>query len=125
MDKTETAFHDLSKKIKKFIEERDWKKYHAPKNISMSIAIEAAELMEHFQWLTLKESEKLLNNPAKRSQIEDELADIAIYVLDICDSYRINLKKIIENKIEKNAAKYPVRLAKGSAAKYTKYLKKR
>ena len=89
----------------------------------MSIAIEAAELMEHFQWLSPEESRKLLGNAAGRAKIEDELADIAIYILDFCNLFSIDIEKIIARKLGKTAKKYPVRLVKGKAHKYTYYQK--
>ena len=114
----------LQQKIREFIWERDWLKYHSPKNISMSIAIEAAELMEHFQWLGADESKELLRDKNKRVEIEDELADIAIYILDFCEHFGVDLEKSILSKLDKTAKKYPVRLVKGKAHKYTYYTKK-
>ena len=90
----------------------------------MSIAIEAAELMEHFQWLSENESKELLRDKTKRGEIEDELADIAIYILDFCEHFGVDLEKSILNKLDKTAKKYPVHLVKGKAHKYTYYLKR-
>lgn len=112
---------EIKDKIRAFIKERDWEKYHSPKNISMSIAIEAAELMEHFQWLTIEQSKKLLNNRPKRIEIEDELADIAIFILDFCNLFNIDIEEVILRKLKKTAQKYPVHLVKGKAHKYTYY----
>ena len=114
----------LQEKIREFIRERDWLKFHSPKNISMSIAIEAAELMEHFQWQSENESKELLRDKNKRVEIEDELADIAIYILDFCEHFGVDLEKSILNKLDKTAKKYPVHLVKGKAHKYTYYLKR-
>ena len=86
MNNSGTTFQEIKNRIKQFIKERDWEQFHSPKNLSMSIAIEAAELMEHFQWLTIEQSKKLLKNKKKREEIEDELADIAIYIIDFCNS---------------------------------------
>ena len=113
----------LQEKIREFIRERDWLKFHSPKNISMSIAIESAELMEHFQWLSENESKELLRDKNKRGEVEDELADIAIYILDFCEHFGVDLEKSILSKLDKTAKKYPVRLVKGKAHKYTYYLK--
>ena len=115
----------LQEKIREFIRERDWLKFHSPKNISMSIAIESAELMEHFQWLSENESKELLRDKNKRGEVEDELADIAIYILDFCEHFGVDLEKSILSKLDKTAKKYPVRLVKGKAHKYTYYLKSR
>jgi len=113
---------DISDNIKKFIHERDWEKFHSPKNLSMSISIEAAELMEYFQWTnTVDEAVKVLNDKCKRPEIEDEVADIAIYLIDFCNLYNIDLEKAILRKIKKNAKKYPVKLVKGKMEKYTSY----
>ena len=113
---------DEQKAVAEFIRERDWEQFHSPKNLSMSIAIEAAELMEHFQWTnTPQESQKVLLDPKKHSEIKDELADIAIYLLDFCNLYQIDLKKAIQEKLAKNIQKYPVALSKGKSHKYTAY----
>lgn len=115
---------EINQKIKKFIEERDWAQFHSPKNISMSIAIEAAELMEHFQWANSdEESRKVMDDAKKRADIEDEIADIAIYLLDFCQLYGIDLEKTIAAKLQKNIEKYPVQLAHGKSEKYTNYRK--
>ena len=111
-----------SRNIADFIRERDWVQFHSPKNISMSIAIEAAELMEHFQWAnSADESKDVLKDPRKREEIEDEIADIAIYLLDFCSLYKIDLEKAIQKKLKKNIRKYPVEKVKGKSDKYTKY----
>jgi len=115
------SIQEIKSKIEEFVRDRNWGQYHSPKNISMSIAIEAAELMEHFQWLTIEQSKKLLKDKIKREAIEDELADIAIYVLDFCNAFDINIEKSILRKLEKSSKKYPIHLAKGRADKYTHY----
>lgn len=117
----EISLDQIKKEIKKFIRERNWEKYHSPKNISMSIAIEAAELMEHFQWLTIDQSKKLLKDKKKRAEIEEELADIAIYLLDFCGLFNIGLESCILRKLEKSSQKYPAHLVRGKAHKYTYY----
>jgi dCTP diphosphatase len=116
---------EIRDKIRAFIKARDWEKYHSPKNISMSIAIEAAELMEHFQWLTTEQSKELLESKRKRVEVEDELADIAIFILDFCNLFDVDIEKIILRKLAKTARKYPVRLVKGKAHKYTYYRRKK
>ncbi len=111
----------IKKKIKTFIKERDWEKFHSPKNLSMSLAIEASELMEIFQWLTTEEAnvDQLTKNQKKR--IEEEIADIGIYLFDLCNVLNIDVSCAIENKLKLNRCKYPVKLAKGKAEKYTAY----
>ncbi len=113
---------EVSKNIADFIKDRDWEQFHSPKNISMSIAIEAAELMEHFQWAnSALESRAVLKDPKKRQEIEDEIADIAIYLLDFCNLYKIDLEKAITEKLQKNIRKYPVEKVRGKSDKYTAY----
>ena len=80
MTDSETTVSELRKLVSDFVQERDWEKFHAPKNVSMALAIEAAELMEHFQWISIEES-RTLNDPRKREQIGEELADIICYAL--------------------------------------------
>lgn len=124
MKKSEITLQEIKARIRQFIKERDWEQYHSPKNLSMSIAIESAELMEHFQWLTIEQSKKFLKNRNKREEIEDELADIAIFVLDFCNMFNIDIEKSIVKKLEKTAKKYPVHLVKGKIHKYTYYQRK-
>ena len=116
------SIQKIRKKIKKFVNDRDWEKFHSPKNLSMSISIEAAELMEHFQWTnTVEEAVRVLNDKRKRTEIEDEVADIAIYLIDFCNLYGVDLEKAILRKMKKNAQKYPAKLVKGKMKKYTEY----
>ncbi len=120
---SKTSLENIQSKIKRFVKKRDWEQYHSPKNLSMSIAIEAAELMEHFQWLTIEQSKKLLKNKTKREEIEDELADIAIFILDFCNMFNIDIETSIVRKLNKSAKKYPATIVKGKAHKYTYYRK--
>lgn len=118
-DKTVTI-EELKQRVQAFIAERDWHQFHAPKNIAMSIAIEAAELMEHFQWLTLAESAAVKDDPALMSEIRDELADVTCYILDMASALDIDLADAVRSKLKANAVKYPVEQCRGSAAKYSK-----
>lgn len=108
---------ELKQKIRKFRDERDWKQFHNPKDLSISIVLEASELLEHFQWKDLKEVE----NKVKTDQesIEEEMADIYIYLLELSDVLGLDLIKAAEKKLEKNAEKYPVEKSRGNAKKYT------
>jgi NTP pyrophosphatase (non-canonical NTP hydrolase) len=119
-----TTIAELKLKIKKFISDRNWEQYHDPKNLSMSIAIEAAELMENFQWGDRNASVELFSNRKLRENIEDEIADIAIYLLDFCGMNNMDLTEIIERKLHKNRKKYPIRLSKGKSTKYNQLKKK-
>src|SRR3990167_676226 len=108
----------LTKKINKFLKERDWKQFHNHKDMALSLVLEAVEVLEHFQW---KASIKDINKHAKhrRTDIADELADVAIYLFELADNLGIDIAKAINTKLEKNSSKYPVNKAKGSAKKYT------
>jgi len=119
-DKTVTI-QELRHDVKKFIQDRDWEKFHTAKNLSMSIAIEAAELMELFQWKTDRESKKTAR--AQRQAVEHEIADIAIYVLDFCNTFHIDLSSAIGTKLHHNTLKYPAALVRGKSHKYTHYKK--
>jgi NTP pyrophosphatase (non-canonical NTP hydrolase) len=122
MVKKHITLKELKKRVEKFVKERSWEQFHSPKNLSMSLSIEAAELMEHFQWSnTVEEAVKILNDKHKRSAIEDELADIAIYLIDFCGLYGVDLERAVLAKLSKNAKKYPAKLVKGKMEKYTFY----
>jgi len=107
----------IQQKIRVFRDERDWMQFHNPKNLAISIAVEAAELLEHFQWKNYEESEK--HAAEARDQIADEAADVAVYLIELCDNLEIDLESAIHKKLEKNAAKYPATKARGTAKKYT------
>ena len=122
MVKKQITLQGLKKRIEKFVKERDWEQFHSPKNLSMSLSIEAAELMEHFQWSnTVEDAIKILNDKYKRPEIEDELADITIYLIDFCNLYSVDIERAVLAKLKKNAKKYPAKLVKGKMEKYTFY----
>lgn len=98
---------ETQEKIKKFVEERNWNESHNPKNLSMSIAIESAELMEIFQWKTLEES-KNIGNTEEFEHFKEELADVLIYCISMANNLDLDIVEIIEEKMIKNAKKYPV-----------------
>lgn len=114
MEKNNVTFEELKCIIQQFVDERDWQKYHNPKNLAMSISIESAELMEIFQWLTMEESILLKNNKAKFEKIKEEIADIIIYCISLGSILDIDLSKAILEKIEKNKSKYPTSKYKGN-----------
>jgi NTP pyrophosphatase (non-canonical NTP hydrolase) len=107
MPDDQTTIADLRTQVKAFVTERDWAQFHSPKNLSMAIAIEAAELMEYFQWLTIEESEDLVEEAAIRGQIVDELADVLIYCLSLANALDVDLSEAIVRKLAHNACKYP------------------
>ena len=101
-----------------FAIEREWEKYHSPKNLSMAMVKESAELLEIFQWMTEDESRLSSNDENIKQNISDEMADIMSYLIRLSDILDIDLSIAIKNKIEKNSKKYPVHLAKGNCKKY-------
>lgn len=114
-----TPIAELKMRILAFAREREWEQFHSPKNLSMALAAEAAELMEHFLWATPEGSTEIAANPAKRPKIEEELADVVIYALEFANVTGIDVAAIIEAKMKANARKYPVEKAKGRSDKYT------
>lgn len=117
MTDQKTTLGELKQYMKDFKAARNWEQYNTPKNLSMAIAIEAAELMEHFMWAeNAKASEEILEK--KRQEIENELADIFAYMLSFCAGYNIDLSKAYEQKMKLNALRYPVEKALGKSEKY-------
>ena len=102
---------ELKDKLIVFQRERDWKKFHTPENLAKSISIEAAELLEHFQW----------GKEYDESEVADELADVLIYCIYMADAMGFDINEIIGNKMKKNAIKYPIDKSKGNAKKYTEF----
>lgn len=110
----------IKQRLREFAEARDWDQFHSPKNLSMALSAEVAEIVEHFQWLTEEQS---CNLPQKKlDEVETELADTLIYLIRLADKLNIDLLKAAENKIEVNEQKYPVEKAKGNAKKYTEHI---
>ena len=116
---TETDFDQLRKKVRQFVVERDWDQFNSPKNLSMALIVEAAEMMEHFQWLTEEQSRNLTTE--KLAEVELELADIQIYLISLADKLQLDLMVAVEKKLAINAQKYPADKVRGSAKKYTEY----
>jgi NTP pyrophosphatase (non-canonical NTP hydrolase) len=115
-DKTSTIA-DLRRVMERFVQARLWRKFHKPKNLAMSLAIEAAELMEHFQWLTHDEVEKLLARPAARRQVANEMADVLSFLLSLSAATGIDLSGAFERKMAANEKKYPAHLVRGKYKK--------
>ncbi len=109
----------LKLRLREFAAVRDWDQFHSPKNLSMALIAEAAELVEHFQWLTEAQSSNL--KPDKLAEVAAELADIFIYLIRAADTLGIDLIAATQRKIEHNERKYPVEQVRGSAKKYTEY----
>ena len=113
------SLDELRQKIDAFVNERDWAEFHSPKNLAMAMIVEAAELVEHFQWDTIQESYDL--SAEKRQEVAHEIADTFVYLLRLAEVIGIDLIQAANDKIALNAIKYPVDKAKGSNAKYTVY----
>lgn len=107
MHDDKTTLTDLMGLVDEFIHERAWMPFHDAKNLSASIAIEAAELMEHFQWLRTDEISAVRNDPEKMAAIREEIADILAYVLSFASRMEIDLSSALESKMKKNAVRYP------------------
>ena len=109
----------LTEKIIQHRDKRDWKQFHNPKDLAISLSLEASEVLEHFQWKNNEEMEEHLRK--HKEEIGDELADVLYWVLLMANDFGINIKKAFDNKMEKNEKKYPVEKAKGKHNKYTDY----
>jgi NTP pyrophosphatase (non-canonical NTP hydrolase) len=109
----------LRARVNSFVEERDWAQFHSPKNLAMAMIVEAAELVEHFQWMTEPDSRQL--DAETREKVGQELADTFVYLMRIAEVCGIDLISAANAKIDLNAQKYPVDKCKGSNDKYTKY----
>jgi dCTP diphosphatase len=108
----------LQKRLADFAAARDWQQFHSPKNLAMALAAEGGELLEIFQWLSEAQSREL--NAEQRAAVEQELADIMIYLLRLADQLQVDLDTAVAHKLAINAEKYPVELAKGNATKYSR-----
>ncbi len=111
-DATTTIF-ELRELVDQFVEARDWSQFHSPKNLSMALSIEAAELMEHFQWISPEASRELANQPEKLQPIAEELADVFAYCLAVASELNIDLATAVREKMKKNEHKYPVETFRG------------
>ncbi len=103
--------------LRRFADARDWQQFHTPKNLAMALSVEAAELLEHFQWLTPAQSAAL--DPVRKRAVADEIADVLLYLTRLADVLGIDAIAAARRKIRLNARKYPVRRAKGNARKYS------
>ena len=110
-------FADSRVQVRRFAAERDWDQFHSPKNLAMALSVEAAELLEHFQWLSDAESAAL--SPETRSKVSEELADVLLYLVRLADKLDVDLAAAASEKLKVNAAKYPADKARGSAKKYS------
>ena len=109
---------ELTEKIKKFRDDRDWLQFHNHKDMALSLVLEAAEVLEHFQWKSSDEIEQYVVE--QKDELADELADVAMFLFELADNLGIDLPVAIESKLEKNAKKYPVEKSRGKHTKYTR-----
>jgi NTP pyrophosphatase (non-canonical NTP hydrolase) len=111
------SFDELKTRLERFASDRDWDQFHSPKNLAMALSVEAAELLEHFQWLS-EEASRSLGDEAK-AKVAEEIADVQIYLIRLADKLGIDPLRAAANKIESNERRYPVERVKGSAKKYS------
>ena len=109
---------EITQKIKNFRDERDWKQFHNHKDVALSLVLEATEVLEHFQWKSPAEVEA--HGVECKDEIADELADVSMFLFELADNLGIDLPHAIEDKMKKNAAKYPIEKSKGRHTKYNK-----
>ena len=108
----------LNNEIEKIVSERDWDQFHSVKNLAMALSVESSELLEIFQWMTEAQSNSVKDDGKMMERIEDEVADIFVYMMRIMSKTDIDLEKVVLNKLKKNAEKYPVEKSKGNSKKY-------
>jgi len=119
MNDKDTQLQAIKDRVLAFAQERDWEQFHSPKNLSMAISAEAAELMEHFLWQSPEASRSDMDIEKLRAKVEEELADVFIFAIQFANVTGMDIAAIIEAKIKRNAEKYPVEKAKGRSVKYT------
>lgn len=112
-------FAELQVQLAEFARERDWEQFHSPKNLAMALIVEAGELVEHFQWLSQSQSRQL--DSSRQQAVAEELADVMIYTLRLAGVLGIDMRQAVQQKIKKNAEKYPAEKVQGSARKYSEY----
>jgi NTP pyrophosphatase (non-canonical NTP hydrolase) len=111
---------EIRERLARFAEARNWDQFHSPKNLSMGLAAEAAELLEIFQWLTEEQSKEIVRDEKEMALVREEIADVFIYLVRLADKLGVDIEKAVEEKIELNEKKYPVHLSKGNATKYNR-----
>ncbi len=121
MQEQQMNLQGLREKLRSFTEERDWQQFHTPKNLATALSVEAAELLEPFQWLKTGEASEL--SPDSLAAIRYEMADVLNYLVMLADSLEVDLLAAAYEKIQHNAQKYPIEVARGNAQKYTQLQK--
>jgi dCTP diphosphatase len=107
----------LAARLRTFARERDWEQFHTPKNLAMALSVEAGELLELFQWLTPEQAHAICSSQTDAQRVQEELADVLIYLVRLADVLNVNLEPAVEAKLRANAQKYPTELARGNAIK--------
>lgn len=115
----DNPFETIKQELRAFAEQRDWDQFHSPKNLAMALNVEAAELLEHFQWLTEQQSASLDEDTL--SEVTEEIADIQVYLIRLADKLGVDIVEATHAKMKKNAQKYPADKVRGQSKKYTKY----
>ena len=113
-----TTIGELRVSVRDFVDARDWNKFHTPKHLAMSIAIEAAEIMEHFQWVTVDEAIELMKDPDEHAEVADELADVLIYCMSLANATGIDIAESVRKKLARNEKRFPVEVVSGKLGPY-------
>ena len=113
MNDEQTTVSQLRQIVDQFVAERDWHQFHTPKNLVMSLAVEAAELMEHFQWLTPEQAWQVAEQPEKKAEVGEEISDVFCYLLALANELKLDMSAALEAKMAKNVVKYPARRYRG------------
>ena len=116
---SDALFEEINRELRQFAIDRDWEQFQSPKNVATALIVEAAELVEHFQWLTEEQSYQL--DEEKLKAVSHEMADVMIYLMRLSDRLNVDLLQAVQEKMKLNAEKYPADKVKGSAKKYTEY----
>jgi NTP pyrophosphatase (non-canonical NTP hydrolase) len=111
---------EIKKRLATFAAARNWDQFHSPKNLSMGLAAEAAELLEIFQWLTERQSVEIVGNEKEMAHVKEEIADVFIYLVRLADKLNVDIEKAVFEKIDLNEMRYPIELSKGDATKHSK-----
>jgi NTP pyrophosphatase (non-canonical NTP hydrolase) len=118
-NRNDNSLSDLRDRLRRFASDRDWDQYHSPKNLASALIVEAAELLEHFQWMTEDASKSPTTKQLAR--VREEMADVLIYLIRLADKLNIDLLLATRQKVEKNALKYPADKVRGSSRKYSDF----
>lgn len=113
------SFDDIKLYLRQFAQDRDWEKFHNPKNLATALSVEVAEINEHFQWLTPEQAADL--EPPTLAAVSDEIADVQLYLIRLADVLGVDIVAAVQQKAAKNDSKYPAAKVRGSAKKYTAY----